>query len=62
MRRYVSIPLNDEFVYRWEIGFYMLGVLLQREMALHEMSEWPDLAHARREPWGWLLIFVWPAQ
>jgi hypothetical protein len=62
MRRYVSIPFDEEFVHRWEIGFHMLGVLLEYEMGLHQRDEWPDLAHVKREPYGWLLIFAWPEQ
>jgi hypothetical protein len=57
--RYVEILLGDEVVARWELGFCLLGELLAYEVALHDLDEWPELAHARREPYGWRLVFVW---
>jgi hypothetical protein len=60
--RYVSIPLDERLVVEWPMGFYLLGELLAYEVALHGLDEWPELIHARREPYGWRLVFVWRDQ
>lgn len=61
-RRYVTIPLDERLVDEWPMGFYLLGVLLAYEVALHNLTEWPELVHAEREPYGWRLVFAWPEQ
>jgi hypothetical protein len=58
-RRYVTIPIDEEFVIRWELGFCLLGELLAYEVALHDLDEWPELVHARRDTYGWRLVFAW---
>ena len=60
--RYVTIPLDEELVAKWWIGFIAVGVLLAYEVALHDLTEWPELLRAEREPYGWRLVFVWREQ
>jgi hypothetical protein len=59
-RRYVSIMIDEELIIRWELGFYALGRELARHIALHSLTEWPELVHAEREAYGWKLVFAWP--
>jgi hypothetical protein len=60
--RYVTIPLDEELVEKWEIGLYVLSAQLAHAGAAYRLDGWPELAHAEREPWGWRLVFAWREQ
>lgn len=60
--RFLSIPLDDEFVEQWEIGFYVLSVQLAHAAAAYRLEGWPELVRAEQAVWGWLLVFAWPEQ
>lgn len=61
-RRFIAIPLDDQHIWMWERGFWVLGRELNWQMTLHGLDEWPELVHAEREAYGWRLVFAWPDQ
>ncbi len=60
--RFVTIPLDEELVEKWEIGFYVLSVQLAHAAAAYRLEGWPELVRAEPTAWGWLLAFAWPEQ
>jgi hypothetical protein len=59
MSRYLRIPMDMEFVARWEIGLDILVVAIRRKMRTFGLREWPTLRHAEKTVNGATFIFGW---
>lgn len=62
-RRYMSLCIDAEYVWRWQIGLDGIALAVRSEMRRCGISSWPQLVHAEQvNSVLWKLIFAWPEE